>query len=111
MQLDRFAFDQDWLERLNTETVQRRGAVQKNRMLFGNFLEGVPNFRTLLLDKLLGGLDRRNDPVLLKLVVEEGLEQLDRHLLRQTALVQAQVRADDNHRTPRVVDALAEQVL
>ena len=42
---------------------------------------------------------------------DERLEQLERHLLRQTALLQAQLRTDDDHRTARVVDALAEQVL
>ncbi len=41
----------------------------------------------------------------------ERLEQLQRHLLGQTALVQLELRADDDDRTARVVDALAEQVL
>jgi hypothetical protein len=41
----------------------------------------------------------------------ERLEQLERHLLGQTALVQLQLRADDDDRTARVVHALAEQVL
>ena len=41
----------------------------------------------------------------------ERLEELERHLLGQTALVQLELRADDDDRTARVVDALAEQVL
>ncbi len=41
----------------------------------------------------------------------ERLEQLERHLLGQTALVQLELRARDDDRTARVVDALAEQVL
>src|SRR5690606_22756229 len=41
----------------------------------------------------------------------ERLEQLQSHLLGQTALVQLQLRADDDDRTAGVVDALAEQVL
>jgi hypothetical protein len=40
-----------------------------------------------------------------------GLKQLQRHLLRQPALVQPQARAGDDHRAAGVVDALAEQVL
>lgn len=40
-----------------------------------------------------------------------GLKSLQRHLLGQTALVQLQLRADDDDRTARVVDTLAEQVL
>src|SRR5450631_576436 len=47
----------------------------------------------------------------LQLGENERLEQLQRHLLRQSALVQAQGRTHDDDRTARVVDALAEQVL
>ncbi len=43
--------------------------------------------------------------------VDERLEQLERHLLRQAALVQLQLRADDDDRAAGIVDALAEQVL
>src|SRR5690242_21078470 len=38
-------------------------------------------------------------------------EQLQRHLLGETALVQLQVRADDDDGAARVVHALSEQVL
>ena len=41
----------------------------------------------------------------------ERLEELEGHLLGQAALVQQQLRADDDDRTAGVVDALAEQVL
>ena len=47
----------------------------------------------------------------LELVVDERLEQLQRHLLGQTALVQLQLGPDDDDRAAGVVDALAEQVL
>src|SRR5687767_5145651 len=42
---------------------------------------------------------------------DERLEELERHRLRKTALVQLELRADDDHRTARIIDALAEQVL
>ena len=42
---------------------------------------------------------------------DERLEQLQRDLLRQAALVQPQFGADDDDRAGRVIDALAEQVL
>ena len=42
---------------------------------------------------------------------DERLEQLQRHLLGQAALVQLQGRADHDDRTAGVVDALAQQVL
>ena len=43
--------------------------------------------------------------------VDERLEQLERHLLRQAALVQLQLRTGHDDRTAGIVDALAEQVL
>ncbi len=39
------------------------------------------------------------------------LEEFERHLLRQAALMQLQFRTDDDDRTAGIVDALAEQVL
>ncbi len=46
-----------------------------------------------------------------ELAEDERLEQLQGHLLRQTALVQAQGRTDGDHGTTGVVDALTQQVL
>src|ERR687885_381638 len=43
--------------------------------------------------------------------IDERLEQFERHLLRQPALVQLQLRTDHDHRAAGIVDALAEQVL
>jgi hypothetical protein len=51
------------------------------------------------------------EALLHELAHDERLEQLERHLLRQAALVQLQLRADDDDRAAGVVDALAEQVL
>ena len=45
MQLNRFTFYQDRLERLDTQTMQCRGTVQHNRMLFDDVLENVPYLR------------------------------------------------------------------
>jgi hypothetical protein len=56
-------------------------------------------------------LDGRREAPLLQLVVDEGLEQLERHLLRQAALVQLELRAHHDDRAARVVHALAEEVL
>ena len=44
-------------------------------------------------------------------VINKWLEQFESHLLRQTALVQLQLRTDDDHRTSRIVHALSQQVL
>ena len=76
-----------------------------------DLVEDVPDLGTLLLHHLLRALDGVDVAALFELVVDERLEQLERHLLRQTALVQLERRADDDDRAARVVDALAEQVL
>src|SRR6185436_6842474 len=109
--LDGLALDEHRLEGLDAEAVERRCAVQQHRMLLDDALERVPHFVGLQLDELLRGLDRADEALLLELVVDERLEQLERHLLRQTALVQAELRSDDDDRTAGVVDALAEEVL
>ena len=111
MQLDRLAFDQHRLERLDAEAVQRRRAVQQHRMLADDLVEDVPDLRLLLLDELLGLLHGRCLAERLQARVDERLEQLERHLLRQAALVQLQLGTDHDHRAARIVDALAEQVL
>ena len=66
---------------------------------------------TFALEHLLGRLDRVGVAQLLEPADDERLEQLQRDLLGQAALVQLQVGADDDHRPGRVVDALAQQVL
>ena len=48
---------------------------------------------------------------LLEAVIDEGLEELERHLLGQAALVQLELGTDDDDGAAGVVDALAEQVL
>src|SRR5690606_12818386 len=55
--------------------------------------------------------DRGREALGIKARVDEGLEELKRHLLRQTALVQLQFRTGHDDRTAGIVDALAEQVL
>ena len=111
MQLNSLAFDELWLERLNTETVQRRGTVEHHRMFENHFFEDVPNDILLILNHLLGSLRRGRKTALNELVEDEGLEELKRHQLRQTALVQTQFRTDRNNRTSGIVNALTEQVL
>ena len=111
MQLDGFAFDQHGLERLNAEAVQRWSAVQQDRMVLDDLFEDVPNDRILLLDEFLRLLDGGAMAALFQPVIDERLEQLERHLLRKTALVQLEFGADDDDRTAGVIDALTEQVL
>ena len=92
MDLDGFAFDEHRLERLDAEAMQRRSAVQQNRMVLDDFFKNVPDDGILPLDHFLCGFDGRAMPALFEPVVDERLEQLERHLLRQTALMQLQLR-------------------
>src|SRR4029077_9515315 len=80
-------------------------------MLANDVFENIPNHRFLLFHHFLRLLDGRAVTLRLELVIDERLEELKRHLLRQTALVELELRADDDHRAAGVVHALAEQVL
>ena len=111
MKLDRLAFDQHRLERLDAEAMQGRRAVEHHRMLADHLVEDVPNLRLLLLDQLLGLLHRGGQTLGVEPRIDERLEQLERHLLRQAALVQLELGTDHDHRAAGIVDALAEQVL
>ena len=109
--LDGLALDEDGLEGLDTESVQRRRPVQEDRVLLDDLLEDVPHLRAPALDHALGRLDVLGQLAVDEALHDEGLEQLERHLLGQTALVQLERRPDDDHRTAGIVDALAQQVL
>ena len=109
--LDCFAFHQHRLECLNAQTVKGRSAVQHHRMVFDDLFQDVPNDRFLLFHHFLGLLDGGAVPGLFQPVIDKRLEQFQRHLLRQTALVQLEFGTDHDHRTSGVVHALAQQVL
>jgi hypothetical protein len=63
VQLDRLALDQDGLERLDAQAVERRRAVQQNGMLADDLIQDVPDFLALLLDPLLRLLQRHARPL------------------------------------------------
>ena len=111
MQLDGLAFDQHGLEGLNSQTVQRGSAVQQNGVILDDFFEDVPHHRVLLLDQFLGLLDGGAMAALFQAMIDERLEQLQRHLLGKSALVQLQFGTDHDDGAAGVIDALAEQVL
>src|ERR1700758_2987888 len=80
-------------------------------MLADHLVQDIPDLGPLLFDQLLGLLHGGGQALGVEPRVDERLEQLQRHLLRQAALMQAQLGTDHDHRTARIVDALAEQVL
>ena len=108
---DGFAFDERRLERLNAEAVQGGSAIQQNRVLADDIFQDVPNHGLLLLHHFLGLLDGGAVALCFELVIDEWLEQLERHLLRQTALIELQFRTNHDDGAAGVVHTLAEQVL
>src|SRR5271157_827481 len=79
--LDRFALHQYRLKGLYAQTVQRRSSVQQNGMVLDDLFQDVPNDGLLRLYHFLCLLDGCAMSGLLQTVVNEGLEQLERHLL------------------------------
>src|SRR5205823_3585954 len=74
---DGLAFNECRLERLNAEAVQRRSAVQQNRMLADDVFQNVPDYGLLLLHHFLGLLDGGAVALGFELVIDEGLEELE----------------------------------
>ncbi len=88
MELDGVAFDQHRLEGLNAHAVQRGSAIQQHRVIADHLFEDIPDLVVLALEHLLGALDRVGVAQLLEPADDERLEQFQRDLLRQAALVQ-----------------------
>ena len=80
-------------------------------MLLDDVLQGVVDLGEHPLDLLLGFLDVGGLAHLHETLDHEGLEELQSHLLRQTALVDLQGRTDHDNRTAGVVHALTQKVL
>ncbi|TPW07161.1 MAG: hypothetical protein FD127_4530, partial [Acidimicrobiaceae bacterium] len=91
--------------------MESRGPVQQHRVLGDHLFENVPDVERHRLDVLLRRLDVLHGLPLDEPAHDERLEELERHQLRQAALVELERRADHDDRTAGVVDALAEQVL
>ena len=111
MDLDRASLNQDRIECLDPESMQGRCPVQEHWVTLDHFLKHIPDLASPSLNYPLGALDIRRMTVLDKLAHDERLEQLECHLLGQAALVQLEVGADHDDRTPGVVDTLPKQVL
>ncbi|MBS6163361.1 MAG: hypothetical protein KH847_05745 [Clostridiales bacterium] len=111
MQLQGPALDQHRLKSLNAQPVQRRRAVQQNRMVFNHNFQRVPNLGFGALHSLSRRLNITHGPGLHQALHHKGLEELQGHFLRQAALVHLQLRSDNNNGTSGVVDTLTEQVL
>ena len=87
------------------------GAVEHDGMILYHLFQSVPHlvvgaFHTLFSRFQVGALLGFYQPV-----HDEGLEQLQRHFLGDTALVKLELRSDDYDGTSGIVHALAQQVL
>ena len=108
---DRVPFDEHRLKRLDPHPVQGRSTVEENGVVVDHLFEDIPHLLDLPFEHLLGRLDRVGVPQLLQPADDERLEELERDFLGKTALVESQIRSDHDHRSSRVIDPLAEQVL
>src|SRR5689334_14682987 len=85
--------------------------IKQDRMFANHIIEDIPDIFALFFHHLLGTLDGADVTLLFELAVDEGFEQFERHLLRQTALMQPKLGTNDDYRTSGVVDSLAKQIL
>src|SRR5437868_4915796 len=111
MDADGLAFHEHRLEGLNTKPVKRRRAVEQHRVAADDLFQDLVDLRRFTLHDFLRALHRLGDTLLDELVDDERLEQLERHQLRETALMKLELGTDNDDRAARIVDALAEQVL
>ena len=111
VELDCLAFDHLRLERLDTQTVKRRGAVQQHRMSLHYVFQNVPDDRFLTVHNLLGTLHRLHDAALDELTDDERLVELGCHEFRNTALAHLQLRTHNDYGTCGIVDTLTQQIL
>ena len=111
MELDGLTLHQNGLECLDAQPVQGGGAVEHHGMLLDDLLQHVPDLIVHLIHQLLGVLDVLADALGHQLLHHEGFEQLDGHLLGQTALVDLQLRPHHDNGTAGIVHALAQEVL
>ena len=91
--------------------MQRWRTVQQYRVFADNFVQDIPNNGFFALNHFLSGFDGGGQATQFQLAVDERFEQLQRHFLRQTALMQTQVWTYGDNRTTGVVNTLTEQVL
>ena len=108
MDLDGIAFDQHWLECLDTHPVKGGGPVEKHGVITNDLLENVPDFRVTPFEHTLGALDRVRIAVLLELTDDEGLEEFEGDLLRKAALPELELRPDHDDRPRGIINPLAE---
>ena len=92
-------FYKDWLECLNTKSVECRRTVKHNRVLLDNILKYIPDLCLKLLYHLLSILYIMCCSIRNKLLHNERLEKLNSHLLWKTTLINLKLRSNNDNRT------------
>ncbi len=111
VQLDGTALHEHRLERLNAQTMQRRRAVQHYGVPFDHGLQRIPHLGAGALHHFAGRFDVVGDALFHQILHDKRLEQLERHLFGQAALVHFQLRAHHDNRAAGIIHAFAQQVL
>ena len=91
VQVDSLALDQHRLKGLDGQTVQGRCTVEQHDAAVDDLFEDIPHKGGTAVDSALGALDVLDLAKLDRALHDEGLEELQRHGLGQTALVQQQL--------------------
>ena len=99
MKFDCLTLYKDWLEGLDSKSVECRSSVKHNRMLFDDVLKDIPYLRLKSLNHLLCTLYVVCGSVSGKLLHNEWFEKLDSHLLRKTTLINLKLWLYADNRT------------
>ncbi len=111
MEFNGSALDQNGFKCLNTESVQGRRTVQHNGMVFNDHFQCIPNLGLGAFHHFSCGFDIARNACFDQTFHNKGLEQLQCHLFRQTALVNFEFGTDNDNRTARIVYTFTEQIL
>src|SRR4030042_3039907 len=80
-------------------------------MVMNNFFENCPNVLLSSFEHSFCALYGIGQPSFFQFPYNKGLEEFESNFFRQAALVQLEVRTDNNNGTCRIVNALAAQIL
>ena len=111
VQLQGLALDENGFKGLDSQPVQGRGAVEKDRVFFDDFVQGVPDFRNFALHHFFGALDRGYQAFLLEPIINKRFKKLQRHLFRQSTLMKSQIRSYRDNGTTGIINPFSQQIL
>ena len=111
MKLNSLTLNKHRFKRLDSEPVQSRCAVEHYGVILDNDLKGVPNALFLAVNGFPCGLDVCCNACFNKALHNKRLEKLKSHFLRKTALINFELRSNNDNRTARIVNTFTEKVL